>query len=310
MDISSKISNRYWNFIQYHYPYLWCKHLYKEQFGKNADFDAPKDINQKIQWLEFFTDTTVWSMLADKYRVRKFVEDRIGKQVLVPLIAKYDKAEEIDFEALPNKFVIKPNNGSYDTVIVTDKGSIDCEEIRAKMAHSLKCKFGYSNAEPHYLRIPPCIIVEELLECNEAGGLIDYKLWCFNGKFHHAFVCANRDNTEHRVDWNYYDRDWKRYSDNISPRFRNDFDCPKPTNFDKMIEYAEKLSEGFPQARVDFYNIGGKVYFGEMTMSSNYGMMPYYTQEVLDDMGIHCTLPNRSFREIVSTFIRRWTSII
>ena len=292
-----------------YFPFLYCKYRYKEIAGKKTDFSNPRDINEKIQWLEFFTDTTEWSRLADKYAVREYVKERVGEEILVPLLGKWDKAADIDFSKLPKKFVIKPNNGSYDCCIVTDKEHTDLEVIRRKMYDSMKHPFGRETCEPHYLRIKPCIIAEQLLETDEVGGLIDYKMWCFNGKFHSVFLCANRDNDKHKVDWNYYDENWKRCPEKISEKFRNDFESPRPENFDKMIEYAEKLSEGLPQARIDFYNIKGKIYFGEITLTSNFGMMPYYPQEVLDDMGKHCILPKRSFAEKVSSFIYRWMPI-
>ena len=310
MKIQDKIDWHYRHFLQHHYPYFWCKKLYKESIGRPCNFSDPMDINEKILWLSFFTDTSLWTTLADKYAVREYVKERIGEEYLVPLLGKWDKAEDIDFSQLPDKFVIKPNNGSYDCCIVTDKSKANLEEIRKKMDFSLKHKFGYEGAEIHYTRIKPCIIAEELLETDEVGGLVDYKMWCFNGIFHNAFVCANRDNTIHRVDFNYYDSNWKRYRDNMSEKFRNDFECPQPQNLDVMIDIAEKLAKGLPQARIDLYNIKGKIYFGEITLTSNFGMMPYYTQQVLDDMGAHCTLPRRSLSEKIKTFCNRWLPLL
>lgn len=306
MTIKERLEWHYIHFLKHRYPYLWCKKLYKESIGRPCNFSHPKDINEKILWLAFFTDTSLWTILADKYAVREYIKERIGEEHLVPLLGKWDRAEDIDFSLLPNKFVIKPNNGSYDCCIVTDKSKANLEEIRKKMDFSLRHKFGYEGAEIHYTRMKPCIIAEELLETDAVGGLVDYKMWCFNGVFHNAFVCANRDNTIHKVDWNYYDSNWKRYRENISKKFRNDFECPKPQNLDVMIDLAEKLANGLPQARIDFYNINGKIYFGEITLTANFGMMPYYTQQVLDDMGAHCTLPKRSLREKCATFFNRW----
>ncbi len=296
---NDKIAKRY-------FPYLYCKYLYKEIAGKKTDFSNPRDINEKIQWLEFFTDTTEWSHLADKYAVREYVKERVGEEILIPLLGKWEKTADIDFSILPNKFVIKPNNGSYDCCIVTDKEHTDLEDIRRKMDNSMKHSFGRETSEPHYLRIRPCIIAEQFLETDQVCGLIDYKMWCFHGSFHSVLLCSNRDIAKHRVTFNYYDANWKRYPEYISESFRNDFDISKPKNFDLMIEYAEKLSAGLPQARIDLYNIKGKIYFGEITLTSNFGMMPYYTQEVLDDMGLHCILPELSFREKTYSFFSRW----
>lgn len=305
-----QVYNKLLNIIKYHYPYLWCKYLYKHQLGKKADFRNPKDINEKIQWLEFFTDTTHWAMLADKLRVRNFVKERVGEHILIPLLGTWEAAENIPFDSLPEKFVIKPNNGSYDCIIVNNKSEVDFDLIRGRMAHSLKFPFGFENAEPHYLRIKPCIIAEQLLETNNPKGLVDYKFWCINGKVHHVFVCGERDSVTHKCKWVYYDINWTRHIDKISEKYRNDFQCPIPQNFQTMIKYAEKLSYGLPQVRVDLYNIDGVIYFGEMTLTSNYGMIPYYTQEVLDEMGVLCVLPVRSIGEKLKCFFKRWFPVI
>ena len=306
----NRLHNKFLNIIKYHYPYLWCRYLYKQQLGKKADFNHPNDINEKIQWLEFFTDTSLWTTLADKFRVREYVKERVGNHILIPLLGIWDNSENIDFNILPNKFVIKPNNGSYDCFIVHDKAKTDCEEIRKKLSRSIKFPFGYENAEPHYLNIKPCIIAEKLLESNDPWGLVDYKFWCINGKVHHIFVCGERDSVTHKCKWVYYDTTWTRHENKISDKYRNDFDCPKPPNFEKMIFYAEQLADGLPEVRVDLYNIDGNVYFGEMTLTSNYGMIPFYTQDVLDEMGALCRLPKRHISEKIKCFLKRWIPLL
>ena len=310
MNVIEKIAWRKQNFIKYHFPFLWNKILYKKKFGKVVDFSHLRDINEKIQWLMFYTDTSLWTKLADKYAVRQYVKNRVGVDVLVPLLGKWDRVEDIDFDSLPDKFVIKPNNGSYDTIICRDKSKVSYDEIRGKMSYSLNHRFGYENAEPHYLYIKPCIIAEKLLESDGKEGLIDYKIWCFNGKPYSIFVCLNRNPETHHADFMSYDLNWNRCPESLSEPFRNNIECPKPMNLDKMLAIAAKLSEGFPQVRVDLYNIKGKIYFGEMTFTSNFGMMPYYTQQVLNDMGNQCILPERTFIEKVKTFIFRWFPII
>ena len=305
-SIYHKLRNSYLDIIHFHFPYLWCKYRYKFELNKVANFNYPKDINEKIQWLSFFTDTTKWIILADKYAVRQYVAERIGEQVLVPLLGKWDNVENIDFNSLPEKFVMKPNNGSYDTIIVTSKSKTDWNQIKKNIEQSVNRKFGFENAEPHYLRIKPCIIAEKMLETDEKGGLIDYKIWCFNGKPHSVFVASNRDNAHHRVDFNCYDTKWNHHPELLTKQYQNNCNIPKPANLNKMLDYTAKLSNGLPQARIDLYNIKGKIYFGEITMTSCYGMMPYYTQQMLDEMGKLCILPKRSIREKIFTFYRRW----
>ena len=247
----------------------------------------------------------MWKTLAEKYAVRQYVADRIGEQYLVPLLGKWDTAEAIDFDALPDKFVIKPNNGSYDCVVCSDKSTIDVEEVRARMARSLRVSFGIETAEPHYRRIKPCIIAEQMLETDAPEGLVDYKIWCFNGRPYCFFVCANRDPITHHVVYLYYDLNWVKHRDYISEAFRTDVECPRPKNLEKMLEIATKLSEGLPEARVDLYDIDGRIYFGEMTMTSNFAMMPFYTKETLERMGDQVQLPERSAKEKLKAFLYR-----
>ncbi len=306
MNIIEKFRNKKDWLIKRYYPFFWSRILYKRNLGKVTNFNAPKDLNEKIQWLMFYTDTSVWSQLADKYAVRQYVKEKVGDNILIPLLGKWDSAEAIDFENLPEKFVMRPNNGSYDTIICKNKSMVDCEEIRKRMAFSLQHRFGFENAEPHYLKITPCIIAEKLLEDKDNKGLIDYKIWCFNGEPYCFLVCANRNPVTHHADFVYYDINWESHPTFLSEKFRNNIIVPKPSNLDEMISIARRLSHGFPQVRVDLYNIGDKIFFGEMTFSSNFGMMPYYTQEVLDNMGNQCALPDRNLKEKISTFIQRW----
>ena len=201
-------------------------------------------------------------------------------------MGKWNSAKDIDFDKLPNEFVIKPNNGSYDAVIVKDKSSVDVENVRNRMQSALSARFGWDSGEIHYLKMPPCIIAEKLLITDNAHGLIDYKIWCFYGKPYAILVCFDRISSKHKVCIDYYTLDWERHPEKMSEFYRHDIILPKPKNLNKMIEYARLLSEGIPQVRVDFYDIDGKIYFGEMTFTSNQGRMPYYTQETLDEMGV------------------------
>lgn len=309
MTLLEKINWHCCHYLKYHYPFLWSKILYKDSIGRPLNLSDPRDINQKILWLSFFTDTSLWTTLADKYAVRRYVLEKAGGDVLVPLLGKWDNADNIDFSCLPNKFVLKPNNGCYDSIIVKGKGMVNVEQIRQRLNASLKRPFGLDNAEPHYRRINPCIIAEELLETNEEGGLKDYKIWCFHGEPHSIFLIANRDESGH-ADFMSYDLQWNRHPEWLTPSFRNDSIHAKPKNLDVMLELASKLSANIPQVRVDLYNLNGKIYFGELTFTSNFGMMPYFTQEFLNEMGNQCVLPNRSLSEKVKTLLNRWTPFV
>lgn len=294
---------------KYHFPYLYYKHLYRIFTGKSELFSKPIDINEKIQWLEYHTDTSRWTELADKYRVRKYVAEKIGKEYLVPLLGKWDAVDEIDFTSLPNSFIVKLNNGSGDCIIVKDKAAIDTDSIKEQMRMLIKHPHMFNTAERHYLRIKPCVIAEELLKTKNDESIVDYKIWCFNGKPDHFLICTNRNPLTHHANLNYYDLDWDRHPNKLSEAYRNKDEITKPDNLQEMLTCAAKLSEGFPQVRVDFYNIDGRIYFGEMTFTSYFGFMDYYTKDTLLDMGNKTIIPPLSWRDILVSFKNRYFPI-
>ena len=272
------------NLLKHHFKRRYATYLYRKQLGREINWKHPKDLNEKINWLAFCTDTSEWSRLADKYLVREYVKERGCGEILVPFYAKYDGVESIRYEELPEKFVLKTNNASGDTIVVKNKSVIDRDRIAERLQNSLNSKFGLESAEPHYLRINQCIIAEKFLE-PQNGELTDYKIWCFHGKPFCIFTCTNRSITNHTADYNLFDTSWKSIDYGLSPQFRNKKHIDAPMHLDKMLEYASKLSEGFPQVRVDLYEVDGKIYFGEMTFTSMMGRMQYFTPEYLLRMG-------------------------
>lgn len=264
--------------------------LYKRAFGRKIDWKNPLTLNEKIQWLKFNTDTRIWTLLADKYRVREYVKERGCGDLLVDLYGVWKKTADIDWESLPDKFVMKTNNGCGDIMVCTDKTKINQKEWNQHFDRALAYRGGYQHGELHYNKIKPLIIAEELLDCSKqplkCGSLIDYKIWCFNGEPHHILVCTNRkkDSLELAV----YDLNW-RYHPECSicttHYCRPPVILPKPTSFNKMLRCAKNLSNGLPQVRVDFYEVGGLPYFGEMTMTSAAGFMDYYSHEFQLELG-------------------------
>ena len=155
--------------------------LHRKYFKKDIDWKNPRDFNEKIRWLQFYTNTDEWSRLADKYVVREYVREKGYGDILVKLYGKWDKARDIDFDSLPNSFILKTNHGSGEIIAVKDKRKVDLEKIRRKMQKYLDTPFGIITAEPHYLKIKPCIIAEELLvqDGGISSSLIDYKFFVF-----------------------------------------------------------------------------------------------------------------------------------
>jgi hypothetical protein len=234
--------------------------------------------------------------LADKYAVRSYVAQKGYEDTLVKLYGAWESPEQIDADVLPEKFIMKLNNGSGDAVICKDKTSFDPDGLRRSMAGALKSEFGYISAEPHYLDIKPMIIAEELLDASrqsvESDSLIDYKIWCFNGVPECVFVALNR--TKSSLDVLLYDTEWNVHPEclNFTGHYRRyEGEIPRPANLDRMLKMAADLSAGFPQVRVDLYEVDGKVYFGELTFTSCCGLMDYFDQDYLRVMGDKVVLP-------------------
>lgn len=278
-------------------PLLISKILYKKTFGKALNLKNPITLNEKIQWLKFYGDTSLWPMLADKYEVREFVKAKGLENTLVKLYGKWNDANDIDWEKLPNKFVLKANNGCGDVTICKDKLKLNKRQLVDYYNGLMKDKFGVQTGQLHYKLIKPCIIAEELLDISKqstpSSSLIDYKIWCFDGKASYIFVILNR--TKEHADFMIFDLDWNQHPEYLVET--NHFDVykgviQKPMFLNEMLRISETLSKGYPQMRVDLYEVDGKIYFGELTLTSAGGLMNYFTDEFLRLTGSMVKLPN------------------
>lgn len=273
------------------------RHLLR--MGRFAKLRNPQDLNEKILWMTLHTDTREWSRLADKHEVREYVKECGLEETLVKQYGLYNSMAEVDFNKLPNAFVLKPTHGSGDVVVVRDKSKANLEEVREKIQKELDEYICTSAAELHYTRIQHRVVAEELLINDSvsekySATLIDYKIWCFNGKAQFVWVCMNRfvrnkDGAEVMT----YDRDWNTHPEycRVTPDFSLADPMPKPANYDTMLEVAETLATKFPIVRVDLYNLNGKIYFGEMTFTSYGAIMDFYTDEFLQKAGSMIVLP-------------------
>lgn len=263
---------------------------YKFAFGKKANLQNPETLIEKIYWMQLHCDTSEWTLLADKYRVRDYISNRGFSDYLPKLYGVWENPELIDFDNLPNEFVIKANNGCKSVVIIKDKSKVDIPSLKRQMKEWIKSPFGYSGFEPHYLSIKPCIIAEELLTQDDylqiisPESMVDFKFWSFNGHVECCFVAYNR--TENHLSIDLYDTQWNRLLNSLK-NFKNDkvnpnITIPKPKCLNEMLKIASVLSKGHPQMRVDFYIVDGKPVIGELTMSSGYG---YFTEEYYKYLG-------------------------
>lgn len=287
-----------WQFLARLWPRgaAWLRYLL--YLRRLPHFGRPKDLNDKINYLKFHADQEQWAALADKFKVRGYVRERGLEELLVPLYGKYDTVEELRsaWPSLPGKFVLKSNNGSSAVRVIGDKASENLDEILSE-AHKWLTdnRFWTFYVEPHYRLVKPCIIAEQLLEDPSVAAfsrsLIDYKIWCFDGRPHCIWACYDRAGGHAYVQT--YSPDWTPrpevdiYGSHYRKAERN---LPAPVNLQKMLECASILSKGLPQVRTDLYNIGGKIYFGELTLSSNGGYNPFYTRSFLRELGDLCNL--------------------
>ncbi len=273
-----------------------AKLKYLEMLHKWPDFKRPRDLNEKINWLKFNSDTSLWVRLADKYAVREYVAGKGLGDHLVKLYGKWDEAAGIDWDSLPSRFIMKTNNGSGDVVICKDKSLLDIPSVSKRLSGLLEKDYGALTGEPHYGLIKPCIIAEELLDISTqpcgSSSLVDYKVWCFDGKPYYIWACYDR--TPASVKVNIYDLDWNVHPEYtvVTSHYRDGHGLvPKPGCLQEILRIASILSEGFPEVRIDLYEVDGKVYFGEMTFTSVGGFMNCYSQEFLNLLGDLTVLP-------------------
>lgn len=269
---------------------------YKRSTGIDMDPWNPKNFTEKIQWLKINDVTPLKTELADKYLVRDWIKRKIGDKYLVPLLGVWNNANNIDFDKLPDKFVLKANHGSGMNIVIKDKKSLTPEKIRSLkrvMNIWLRRNFGAPGLEVQYIDIPRKIIAEKYIEQSD-GNLVDYKMHCFNGVPKFIQVIGNRNLRSHtgyqiNKDFNWNSLDWI-FED--YPRYQTS--PPKPDCLQELYDIAKDLSQGFAYVRVDMYDVDGKIYFGEMTFtpaSGYYMEKGTWTDKVNLEIGKMITLP-------------------
>lgn len=242
----------------------------------------PKDLSEI--WIKRVLDGKIneLSSLADKYAVREYVKSKGLESILTPLIAVYESADEIDFEALPNRFALKANFGAGRNIICTDKSKLNEEECREKVRTWLK-PGQYSVAERHYNNIPKRFVCEEFIDDGTGGFPVDYKFICIHGKVYCILGVGGREAGHgsylpYSVDWRPIPEYYRGNSTAHSP-------LPRPANLEEMIKTAEKLAEGIDLVRIDLYSNGSNIWFGEITLTPAGCIFHRWTQKALDDMG-------------------------
>ena len=266
--------------------------MYYKHFHKFIDFKNPKTFNEKINWLKLYNRKPEYTQMVDKYAVREYVADKLGKEYLVPLLGVWKDPHEINFDKLPNQFVLKWNHDSGSVVVCKDKTTLNIAKTVAMLA-SKKRRNGYwYGREWPYKNVRPLIIAEQYMEDVKTSELRDYKFFCFDGVAKAMFIATERQKKNEEVKFDFYDMDFKYL--NIRQGHPNaDVSPSKPDTFEEMRRLAEKISTGIPHLRVDFYEVNGKVYFGELTFFHFSGMVPFNPEKWDDTFGNWVKLPDK-----------------
>ena len=265
------------------------KKCYKAHTGEELNLENPRSFTEKLQWLKLYNHRPEYSQLVDKYEVKKYVSSLIGEEHVFPALGVWDRFEDIDFDSLPNQFVLKCTHDSGSYVICRDKSAFDKNAARSKLNRRMKKSFYWRGREWPYLNVKPRILAEKyMVEDPNVRGLTDYKFFCFNGEPKIMYICP--DIAEHPV-CDFYDMDFNRL-DIISRDPSSGIEREKPEFFDQMREYATYLCKGMPHVRVDFYYLNNTIYFGEFTFFHNGGMIKLQPEEWNNRLGDWIELPS------------------
>ncbi len=268
---------------------------YEEALGKKLNLDNPVTYNEKLQWLKLYDHNPIYTTMVDKVNVKDYVADKIGSGYIIKTLGVYNHFDDIDFNKLPNRFVIKCSHDSGGLVICKNKKNFDIKSAKEKIEKCLKRDYFYVHREWPYKDVKHQILIEEYLEDKTDKELRDYKFFCFNGKVKLMFVASNRQGDGDTY-FDFFDQKYN-HLDIINGHPNAPTIPHKPKNFDKMIELAEKLSKEIPHVRVDFYEVNGKIYFGEMTFFHWSGFVPFEPDEWDKKIGDYIVLPNKKNKD-------------
>lgn len=269
---------------------LFLKWKYRLLMGKKLNLDNPQTFNEKLQWLKLYDRKPIYSQMVDKIEVKKIVASIIGEEFIIPTIETYDSPDDINFDLLPNQFVIKCSHDSGGLVVCEDKSKIDIQATKKLLRQGLNRCYYYENREWPYLNVVPRLICERYLEDESGSGLKDYKWFCFDGLPKAMFIAADRGNPHEDTKFDFYDMNFNHLPF-LNGHPNNYKITKKPIGFEKMKALAAKLSQGIPQVRVDFYDINGQIFFGEITFSHWSGFVPFEPLEWDYTFGSWINLP-------------------
>ena len=267
--------------------------LYFLKMGEPLHLVHPLTFSEKIQWLKLYNRKSLYTLLVDKYRVKTYVASIIGDKYIIPTIGVWDRPEDVDFDSLPNQFVLKTTHGggNVGVIICKDKMTLDYRKTVEKLNKSLKQNIYKSLREWPYKGVEKKIMAEEYMEDTETKELRDYKLFAFDGKVKALFVATERGGGN--VKFDFFDADFN-HLDVVQEHPMSGKNIPKPYCFEEMKEIAEKLSKGFPHVRIDMYEVNHRVFFGEFTFYHHGGVVPFHPKEWDYKFGSWIQLPEKT----------------
>lgn len=269
---------KYWDLANVLSDKTFIKIEYRNRMRKKLNLKNPQTFNEKLQWLKIYDRKPIYTTMVDKYEVKNYVADKIGDEYIIPTLGVWDSFDEIDFDSLPDQFVLKCTHDSGGLVICKDKSKLNKEKAKKKIELSLNRNYYYHGREWAYKDVKPRVIAEKYMEDKNSKDLKDYKFFCFDGKVKAMFIATDRFTQGVETKFDFYDTNFEHLP------FTNghpNAECviEKPKHFEKMKELAEILSKGIPQIRVDFYEIDDEVYFGELTFFHWSGMVPFVPEK-------------------------------
>lgn len=279
--MSSLIKGAVYRYVEnYGSDKLYLKFFFHSCMGYWMDFRHPKTFNEKLQWLKLYDRKPIYTTMVDKYAVKQYVANIIGEQYIIPTLGVWNSFDEIDFDTLPNQFVLKCTHDSGGLVICKDKAKLDLVAAKTKIENSLKTDYYKKGREWPYKNVHRRIVAEKYMVDESGKELKDYKIFCFNGKPRYVQVDYGRFSDHHR---NIFDTEWNLLDVQLCYASQLNCDIPKPYGLKEMLSMASRLSDKMPFLRVDFYNISGKIFFGEMTFYPGSGaekFTPYQWDEI------------------------------
>lgn len=267
--------------------FLRCQ--YRTEVGEPLNLRSPRNYNEKLQWLKLHDRNPAYTALVDKYAVKDYIREILGEEYTVPALGVWDSFDRIDWDALPDRFVLKCTHDSAGLVICRDKATFDREKAREKLSRCLKRNFYYSGREWPYKHVKPRILAETYLEDSRLQELRDYKFFTFHGEPKIMHLVSNRQNPDEETWGDFFDMEFRHLD--LTMGHNNAPVCPeKPVNFEKMKAFAAKLAGDIPHVRVDFYEVNGQLYFGELTFFQDSGFAEVEPKHWNDTLGSWITL--------------------